>query len=89
MKTLLTLALCLGSFSAFSDMHEKDWDKMPFEEKKTHMTEKLNKKQTMLDEAKSCVSSAKDDKALKACKEQMKEDKKEMKEKWKDKKKKK
>ncbi|WP_408097554.1 hypothetical protein ACJVC5_01205 [Peredibacter sp. HCB2-198] len=81
MKTLLIASLLLGSVGAFADHHE-EWDKLPFAEKKAKMSEKLDKKMKMIQENKSCVDGAKDDAALKACKDKMMEQKKEMKEKW-------
>lgn len=82
MKTLLAIALCLGSFSSFADMHEMEGK--TFEEKKAKMTEHLDKKISHLNESKSCVSSATDEAGLKACKKKMWEEKKAMKEKWKE-----
>ena len=58
-----------------------------FEEHKTMMTQKIDKKIANLNEAKTCVQGAKDKEALKACHEKMREQKKEMKKEWKDKKK--
>lgn len=81
MKTLLIASLLLGSFASFADHHE-DWDKLPFAEKKAKLSEKLDKKMKMIHENKSCVDNAKDDAALKACKDKMMKEKKEMKEKW-------
>lgn len=81
MKTLLIASLLLGSVGAFANHHE-EWDKLPFAEKKTKISDKLDMKIKMLDENKTCVDSAKDDAALKICTDKMKEQKKDMKEKW-------
>lgn len=81
MKTLLVASLLLGSIGAFADHHE-EWDKLPFAEKKTKISEKLDKKIKMMNDNKSCVDAAKDDAALKVCTDKMKEERKEMKKKW-------
>jgi hypothetical protein len=72
MKFLTVFALALSA-SAFAGHHEmmKDMDKRPFAENKKMMSEMLEKKTTMVDEAKNCVNSAKDNAALKACHEKM------------------
>lgn len=84
MKYLLTALLCLGALSSFADEKEGK----TFEEKKAKMSSVLEAKEKHLSETKSCVSNAKDEAALKACKEKMREHRKEMKKMW-DKKKKK
>lgn len=82
MKSLLIVSLLFGSLSVFAD-HHKEWENMPFAEKKTKISEKLDKRMKQLQENKSCVDNAKDDAALKVCTKQMKEQGKAMKEKWK------
>ncbi len=85
MKFLLIAVLCLGSLSSFADKHEGK----TFEEKKAKMSQHLDERLSHLNDAKSCVSAASDEAALKACRGKMKEHKKEMKEEWKENKKKK
>ncbi len=82
MKFLLMAVLCLGSLSSFADEHEGK----TFEEKKAKMTQHLDERLAHINEAKSCVSGASDEAALKGCREKMKEHGKEMKESWKAKK---
>lgn len=84
MKALLVLALCLGSFGAFADRHKGKMEGKTFEEKKSLTTENLDKRISHLNEMKSCVSAARDEAGLKACREKMREQNKEMKEKWKE-----
>ncbi|WPU64577.1 hypothetical protein [Peredibacter starrii] len=81
MKTLLVASLLLGSIGAFANHHE-EWDKLPFAEKKTKISEKLDNKIKMLQENKSCVDGAKDDAALKVCTDKMHQERKEMKKNW-------
>lgn len=85
MKFLLATLFCLGSLSAFSHDHMEG---KTFEEKKSMMLSHIDKKLQGLNESKTCVSSATDEKALKECRQKMKERRKEMKKDWKDKKKK-
>ena len=81
MKALLIASLFLSSIGAFANHHE-EWDKLPFAEKKTKITEKLDNKIKMLNENKACVAASTDDASLKTCTDKMKEERKEMKKKW-------
>lgn len=77
MKWLLVSVL-MFSFSAFADHHEEK-----LEEVKSKLISHLDQRITHLQATKSCVSSANDKDALKACKKKMKEGGKEMREAWK------
>lgn len=77
MKTLLVLIIAFGSLTAFA---EKTKDDGRFEERKAKLSTHLDKRIATLQEAKSCVSGAKDDKGLKACHEKMREHRKERRE---------
>lgn len=76
MKLLTVLALVLST-SAFAGHHEKEMEemkKMPFDQHKKMMQEKLDKKTSMIEEAKTCVNDAKDNAALNACHDKMREE---------------
>lgn len=82
--------------SAFAGHHEHNMEemkKMPFDQHKKMMQEKLDKKSAMVEEGKKCVNEAKDNEALIECHKKMKEEKHammdDMKDKMKDMKKKK
>ncbi len=77
MKTLLVLVLAFGSLLSFA---EKPKDDGKFEERKAKLSTHLDKRIAALQESKSCISNAKDDKGLKACHEKMKEHRKERRE---------
>lgn len=85
MKFLLLTAICLFSVGSFAN--EEEMKGKTFEEKKQMMSTHLDKKISTLQTARTCVEAAKDDSALKKCKEQKKAAMKEMKGKMKDKKK--
>ncbi len=93
MKFLTVIALAF-SVSAFAGHHDemKDMEKMPFDQHKKMMQEKLEKKSAMVEESKKCVNAAADNAALMECHKAMKEEhhamKEEMKGKMKDMKKK-
>lgn len=95
MKTLIMLSLMsLPVFSwANMDKHheemEKKFDSMSFEDAKKMKTEMLEKKATMIESERKCVSDAKDKPALKACMKKMHEEMKGMHSMMKDKMKKK
>lgn len=93
MKYFLLASLCLFNMSAFANdkkMHkdmEKRIDKMSFEDAQKMKMDKLDKKQSMIEDEKKCVKDAKDKTELKKCmkeswekyEEMRKEEKKEMK----------
>lgn len=83
MKTFLALMLAFGSLTAFA---EKTKDEGKFEDRKAKLSMHLEQKIATLQEAKSCVSGAKDEKTLKACHEKMREQRKERRDKMKEKK---
>ncbi len=94
MKFLAVLVFALSA-SAFAGHHEdmmKDMEKMPFDQHKKMMQEKLEKKSTMVEDSKKCVNAAADNAALMECHKAMREEhhamKEEMKGKMKDMKKK-
>ena len=96
MKKFVTVLALALSATAFAGHHEHSMDemkKMPFDQHKKMMQEKLEKKTTMINEAKTCVNDAKDNDALMECHKKMKEEKHammdDMKDKMKDMKKKK
>ncbi len=85
-----TAVLIAFSASAFAGHHDHDkmmeeMKKLPFDQQKSMMQEKLTKKSAMLEESKSCVNSAKDSDALMECHKNMKEEKMAMKDEMKDK----
>lgn len=89
MKLLTVLALALST-TAFAGHHDHDKKmeemmKLPFDQHKKLMQEKLQAKTTMLEESKTCVNEAKDNEGLKKCHEKMKEEKMAMKDEMKDK----
>jgi len=76
----LAATLFVLSASAYAGHHDKDkmWEemkKLPFDQQKSMMQEKLNMKSAMIEESKMCVTNAKDSNALKDCHKQMKEEK--------------
>ena len=82
MKFLATLVFVFSA-SAFAGHHEMSMDemkKMPFDQHKKMMQEKLDKKSVMVEEGKTCVNNAKDNDGLIECHKNMKEDKYAMKE---------
>ncbi len=82
MKFLTVLALVFSA-TAFAGHHEhsmEEMKKMPFEQHKKMMQEKLDKKSAMVEEGKMCVNNAKDNDALIECHKNMMEDKHAMKE---------
>lgn len=81
----LTVILFAFSASAFAGHHDHDkmmeeMKKLPFDQQKTMMQEKLTQKSAMIEESKMCVNNAKDSKALMECHKSMMEDKHAMKE---------
>jgi hypothetical protein len=85
MKVLFVTLLCLGSLSAFA---EKPEEGKTFEEKKAHSLSRIEEKLKNLNDSKTCVTSAADENALKACREKMRAHRKDMKKMWDRKKKK-
>ena len=81
------MILCLYSFIALAEHHEEKGGKT-FEEKKSKMLEHFDKRISLLNEGKSCVSSATDEAGLKACHEKMRSQREEMRKTWKSKKRK-
>lgn len=75
MKLVLALILCLGTLTAIAEEKKGAGN---FEERKAKLSAHLDERIAALQKAKSCLSSAKDDEALKACKEEMREARKEM-----------
>lgn len=76
MKFLTALVLVFSA-TAFAGHHEdmmKDMEKMPFDQHKKMMQEKLEKKSAMVEEGKTCVNNAKDNAALMECHKNMKEE---------------
>ena len=82
---ILSVFICLFSFAVWADHHDEKGGKT-FEEKKSKMLEHFEKRISHLNEGKSCVSSATDEAALKACHQKMKGLREEMKKAWKAKK---
>jgi hypothetical protein len=79
MKFLLTTALSVFTVSAFAEMD--------FNQKKEMMTNQIDQKMEIYQNAKSCISSATSKDALKSCQEQMKQQREEVKkehDKWKE-----
>ena len=77
MKFMMIAALVLST-QAFAGHHDKKMEamkKLPFEDHKKMMQEKLEKKSGMIEEAKMCVNNAKDNSALMDCHKKMKEEK--------------
>lgn len=88
MKFLTVLALVLSTSAFAGHDHKKmeeEMRKMPFDQHKKMMQEKLDKKTAMIEEAKTCVNAAKDNDGLMACHEKMKEEKHAMMDEMKDK----
>ncbi len=84
----LTAAIIAFSATAFAGHHEhkmEEMKKMPFEQHKQMMQEKLDKKAAMVEEGKTCVNNAKDKDALMDCHEKMMDEKHAMKEEMKSK----
>ena len=84
----LTAMLMVFSASAFAGHHDKKMEemkKMPFDQHKKMMQEKLEMKSGMVEEAKNCVNNAKDNDGLMECHKKMKEEKHAMKDEMKDK----
>lgn len=80
----MTVILIAFSASAFAGHHDHDkmmeeMKKLPFDQQKTMMQEKLTQKSAMIDECKMCVNNAKDSSALMECHKNMKEEKQAMK----------
>ncbi len=88
MKFLTVLAIAMSA-SAFAGHHEgkmaEEMKKMPFDQQKKMMTEKLDMKSEMVEKGKTCVNSAQDKDALMACHDQMMEEKHAMKDEMHDK----
>jgi polyhydroxyalkanoate synthesis regulator protein len=87
MKFLLA-ALVAISASAFAGHHEKmmeDMKKMPFDQHKKMMQEKLEKKSAMVEEARKCVDASMDNNALMECHKKMMDEKHAMKDEMHDK----
>lgn len=82
MKLVLALTLCLGSLSVFAQDKKGEGT---FEERKAKLAGHLDTRIAELQKTKSCVSGAKDEDALKACRETMREARKEMRHKMKEK----
>ena len=83
MKFSMLLVLSVFSLSSWAMHHnheemEKKMDSMSFEDAKKMKMEMIEKKSTMLEEEKTCVSNAKDKEALKMCWKKMHEEKEEM-----------
>ena len=78
MKATLTIVLLTLSFSVIS---QDKGEKGSFEERKANLTAHLNKRIEQLQKSKSCVSEAKDEKALRACHEKMREHRQKLREK--------
>ncbi len=81
MKFLLIGILSLYSLGSFANQQE--WDKMPFEQQKKMMVEKLEDKSAMIQKALTCVNDAKDKAQVKACHTEMEKKQAMMNEKWK------
>lgn len=75
MKLVFALTLCLGTLTAIAQEKKGAGN---FEERKAKLSAHLDERIASLQKAKSCVSSAKDNEALKACREEMHEAGKEM-----------
>jgi hypothetical protein len=69
MKSLLLVSLLALSTHVMADQHEKE---MNVEEVKQKMLTHIDKRISAMQEHRSCVSSAKDKEALKACRNKMK-----------------
>lgn len=80
--TAMIFAFSATAFAGHQD-HDKmmeEMKKLPFDQQKSMMQEKLNKKSAMVDESKMCVNNAKDSTALMDCHKNMMEEKHAMKE---------
>ncbi len=79
----LVFTLMIFSTSVFAGQHgmtKRDWEKMPFDQHKKMMQEKLDMKSSAIDASRACVNSAKDNAALMDCHMKMKEEKQAMEE---------
>lgn len=90
MKFVMLATLCLFSLNSFSnekDHKEMDkmFDNMSFEDAKKMKIDMLDKKSSMIEESRRCVTAAKDKTAIRDCMKEMWESKKEMKNEMKDK----
>jgi flagellar biosynthesis regulator FlbT len=88
MKTILLAILAFSMLNVQAE--EKKGSGEKFQKAKSMMLEKIEKRISNLQDVKSCVSSASDKEALKACRAKMKEHRAEMKEQrkqWKEKRK--
>lgn len=90
MKFVMIATLCLFSFNSFSNEKahkkmDKMFDKMPFEDAKKMKLEMLDKKSSMIEEERKCVTAAEDKPAIKTCMKDMWKDHKKMKNEMKDK----
>lgn len=79
-----TVAVLAFSFAAFAGHHDhkkmkEEWKKLPFDQQKQMLTEKLDRKAAIVQDGRTCVNGAKTSDDLMKCKEDMWEDKKEMK----------
>lgn len=82
MKLFFVAVLIGASIYTMADHHDGENTKS-FEEKKSMMLKYLDNRLTQMNEAKKCTVSAKDEKSLKACREQMRKHRKEAKKKFK------
>jgi hypothetical protein len=76
MKFIVMASFCLFSLNSFSNANdhkemEKMMDKMSLEDAKKMKLEMLDKKTTMIEQERKCISSAKDKPALKECMREM------------------
>ena len=79
------IAVSASAFANHHDMNMEEMKKMPFDQHKKMMQEKLEKKSAMVEEGKKCVNEAKDNEALMECHKNMREEKMAMKEEMKNK----
>lgn len=77
MKMIVTVAFLFSALNVFADHHEEMKGKT-LEEKKEWVNKRLDERITVLQTAKTCVSSATDEAALKKCHEEKREAMKEM-----------
>ena len=71
MKSLLCTAILLGSLHVYADHHKEAMKGKTFEEKKSHMLGKIDKRISHLNEMKTCVTSATTEEGMMSCHDKM------------------
>lgn len=75
LMTVILLALSATAFAGNHDMTTDEMKKLPYDQHKKMMQEKLDQRSTMIDEWKTCVNNSKDNDGLMECHKKMKEEK--------------